>query len=114
MATKKKKSVEELREKTRSSIRQSAKFRDLRSFLHRFERTVSVLKKPVPFKITPDIVAAVSLHFGKIPTELDPEQIHDYLFLPSEKIKNHLHSRILNTPVYGTSISAFKSEGLEL
>lgn len=32
-------------------------------------------------------MASVSLYFGKIPTELDAEQIHDYLFLLQKKSK---------------------------
>jgi hypothetical protein len=31
-------------------------------------------------------VAAISLYFGKIPTELDAEQVQDYLF--QQKVKN--------------------------
>src|SRR5690606_16160736 len=55
-------------------------------------------------------VAAVSLHFGKIPTELDPEQIHDYLFYLQKKSKSPSQSYFKHT-VYGLR-SLLKSEGL--
>ncbi|MFC4414423.1 hypothetical protein [Kaistella carnis] len=45
-------------------------------------------------------VAEVSLHFGKIPTELDPEQIHDYLFYLQKKSKSPSQSYFKHT-VYG-------------
>jgi hypothetical protein len=32
-------------------------------------------------------VAAISLYFGKIPTELDAEQVQDYLFYSKKKSK---------------------------
>ncbi|RCU44747.1 hypothetical protein DQ356_00540 [Chryseobacterium lacus] len=53
-------------------------------------------------------LAAVSLHFGKIPTELDPEQIHDYLFYLQKKIKITL---AIKHTVYGLRF-LLKSEGL--
>jgi hypothetical protein len=43
------------------------------------------------------------LYFGKIPTELDPEQVYDYLFY-LQKSKKHFHT------VYG--LRFLKSEGL--
>ncbi|RST27395.1 hypothetical protein EIZ47_08385 [Chryseobacterium lacus] len=57
--------------------------------LGRFERTVSVLgTSQSTFSNYSRHLAAVSLHFGKIPTELDPEQIHDYLFYLQKKSKS--------------------------
>jgi hypothetical protein len=44
-------------------------------------------------------VATISLHFRKIPTELDPEQVHDYLFF-LQKSQNHLHNRISSTLLF--------------
>ena len=55
-------------------------------------------------------MAAVSLHFGKIPTELDPEQIHDYLFYLQKKSKSPSQSYFKHT-VYGLRF-LLKSEGL--
>ncbi|MCG7282015.1 hypothetical protein MHJ94_12020 [Chryseobacterium taklimakanense] len=42
-------------------------------------------------------VAALALHFGKVPTELDPEDIKDYLFELQKRSKTLL-SRTLNIP----------------
>lgn len=55
-------------------------------------------------------MAAVSLHFGKIPTELDTEQIHDYLFYLQKKSKSPSQSYFKHT-VYGLRF-LLKSEGL--
>jgi site-specific recombinase XerD len=52
----------------------------------------------------------VSLHFGKIPTELDSEQIHDYLFYLQKKSKSPSQSYFKHT-VYGLRF-LLKSEGL--
>ena len=58
----------------------AVKFR-FTELLGRFERTVSVLgRSQSTFNNYSRHVASVSLHFRKIPTELDSEQIHDYLF----------------------------------
>lgn len=55
-------------------------------------------------------VAAISLYFGKIPTELDPEQVHDYLFYLQKKSKTPSQSYFKHT-VYGLRF-LLKSEGL--
>jgi integrase/recombinase XerD len=56
--------------------------------LARFERTVSVLgRSRSTFENYARHLAAISLHFGKIPTELDSEQVQDYLFLQQKKSK---------------------------
>ena len=55
-------------------------------------------------------MAAVSLHFGKIPTELDSDQIHDYLFYLQKKSKSPSQSYFKHT-VYGLRF-LLKSEGL--
>jgi hypothetical protein len=77
--------------------------------IDRFERTISVLgRSQSTFRNYALHVASIALYFGKIPTELDPEQVYDYLFyLQNPK---HLHKRILNT-VYGLRF-LLKSEGL--
>lgn len=45
-------------------------------------------------------VAAISLYFGKLPTELDPEQVHDYLFYLQKKSRTPSESYFKHT-VYG-------------
>jgi integrase/recombinase XerD len=55
-------------------------------------------------------VAAISLHFGKIPTELDPEQIHEYLFMLQKRSKTPSQTYFKHT-VYGLRF-LLKSEGL--
>jgi integrase/recombinase XerD len=56
-------------------------------------------------------VAAISLYFGKIPTELDPEQVHDYLFYLQKKSKTPSQTYFKHT-VYGLRF-LLKSEGLD-
>lgn len=54
----------------------------------RFERTVSVLgRSQSTFSNYARHLASISLYFGKIPTELDPEQVHEYLFYLQKKSK---------------------------
>jgi site-specific recombinase XerD len=55
-------------------------------------------------------VAAVAIYYGKIPTELDQEQIHDYLFYLQKKSKTPSQSYFKHT-VYGLRF-LLKSEGL--
>jgi site-specific recombinase XerD len=55
-------------------------------------------------------VASISLHFGKIPTELDPEQVQDYLFYLQKKSKTPSQTYFKHT-VYGLRL-LLKSEGL--
>lgn len=55
-------------------------------------------------------MAAISLYFGKVPTELDPEQVHDYLFYLQKKSKSPSQSYFKHT-VYGLRF-LLKSEGL--
>ncbi len=79
--------------------------------LKRFERTISVLgRSPSTFSNYARHVAALALHFGKLPTELDPEQVHDYLFYLQKK--NHTPSQsYFKHTVYGLRF-LLKSEGL--
>lgn len=105
-----KKSPDELRE---SKLINQAK-RDVPGFedlLYRFERTISVLgRSKRTFECYSRHVAAVSLYFGKIPTELDQEQIHDYLFYLQKKSKTPSQTYFKHT-VYGLWF-LLKSEGL--
>ena len=55
-------------------------------------------------------VASISLYFGKIPTQLDPEQVQDYLYFVQNKSKTPSQSYFKHT-VYGLR-SLLKSEGL--
>jgi integrase/recombinase XerD len=55
-------------------------------------------------------VAAISMYFGKLPTELDPEQVQDYLFYLQKKSKTPSQTYFKHT-VYGLRF-LLKSEGL--
>lgn len=79
--------------------------------LHRFERTVSVLgRSKSTFENYARHVAAISLYYGKIPTILDQEQIHEYLFYLQKKSKTPSQTYFKHT-VYGLRF-LLKSEGL--
>jgi integrase len=52
----------------------------------------------------------MSLYFGKLPTELDPEQVHDYLFYLQKQSKTPSQTYFKHT-VYGLRF-LLKSEGL--
>lgn len=55
-------------------------------------------------------MASISLYFGKIPTELDPEQVHDYLFYLQKKSKTPSQTYFKHC-VYSLRF-LLKSEGL--
>lgn len=77
----------------------------------RFERTVSVLgRSKSTFNNYARHVAAISLYFGKIPTELDSEQVQDYLFYLQKKSKTPSQTYFKHC-VYGLRF-LLKSEGL--
>jgi site-specific recombinase XerD len=79
--------------------------------LARFERTVSVLgRSQSTFNNYSRHVASISLYFGKIPTELDPEQVQDYLFYQQKKSKTPSQTYFKHC-VYGLRF-LLKSEGL--
>ena len=79
--------------------------------IYRFERTVSVLgRSKTTFENYSRHVAAVAIYYGKIPTELDQEQIHDYLFYLQKKSKTPSQSYFKHT-IYGLRF-LLKSEGL--
>jgi len=79
--------------------------------LARFERTVSVLgRSQSTFNNYSRHLASISLYFGKIPTELDPEQVQDYLFYQQKKSKTPSQTYFKHC-VYGLRF-LLKSEGL--
>lgn len=79
--------------------------------MYRFERTISVLgRSKSTFSCYSRHVAALSLYFGKLPTELDPEQVHDYLFYLQKQSKTPSQTYFKHT-VYGLRF-LLKSEGL--
>ena len=77
----------------------------------RFERTVSVLgRSQSTFNNYSRHVGAISLYFGKIPSQLDPEQVQDYLFYLQKKSKTPSQTYFKHC-VYGLRF-LLKSEGL--
>lgn len=73
---------------------------------------MSVLgRSPSTFKNYSAHIAAISLHYGKIPTELDPEQIHEYLFMLQKRSKTPSQTYFKHT-VYGLRF-LLKTEGFE-
>ena len=79
--------------------------------MYRFERTVSVLGlSESTFNSYARHVAAISLYFGKIPTELDAEQVQDYLYFQQKKSKTPSQTYFKHC-VYGLRF-LLKSEGL--
>jgi len=84
---------------------------DFEALIHRFERSISVLgRSPSTFKNYSMHVAAIALHYGKIPTELDREQIHEYLFMLQQRSITPSQTYFKHT-VYGLRF-LLKSEGL--
>ena len=79
--------------------------------LHRFKRNISILgRSPRTFDNYSRHVASIALHFGKIPTELDPEQVKDYLFELQQRSKTPSQTYFKHT-VYGLRF-LLKTEGL--
>ena len=84
---------------------------DFESLIHRFERSISVLgRSPSTFKNYSMHIAAIALHYGKIPTELDQEQVHEYLFMLQQRSITPSQTYFKHT-VYGLRF-LLKSEGL--
>ncbi len=80
--------------------------------MHRYQRSMSVLgRSKTTFRNYASHMANISLHFGKIPTELDPEQIHEYLFLLQKRSKTPSQTYFKHT-VYGLRF-LLKTEGLD-
>ena len=79
--------------------------------IYRFERSISILgRSPSTFKNYSMHIAAIALHYGKIPTELDQEQIHEYLFMLQQRSITPSQTYFKHT-VYGLRF-LLKSEGL--
>ena len=79
--------------------------------LDRFERNISVLgRSKSTFNCYSRHIAALSLYFGKSPIDLDPEQVHDYLFHLQKKSKTPSQTYFKHT-VYGLRF-LLKGEGL--
>ncbi|MDM1453858.1 phage integrase N-terminal SAM-like domain-containing protein, partial [Myroides odoratimimus] len=69
--------------------------------LQRFERNISILgRSKRTFDNYSRHVAAMALHFGCLPTELDPEQVKDYLFELQQRSNSPSQSYFKHT-VYG-------------
>jgi len=79
--------------------------------LSRFERNISVLgRSPRTFDNYSRHVAAIALHFKCLPTELDPEQVKDYLYELQQRSKTPSQTYFKHT-VYGLRF-LLKTEGL--
>jgi integrase/recombinase XerD len=81
------------------------------ALIYRFERSISVLgRSQSTFKNYSMHVAAIALHYGKSPLELDQEQIHEYLFMLQKRSITPSQTYFKHT-VYGLRF-LLKTEGL--
>lgn len=79
--------------------------------MYRFERSISVMgRSERTFSNYAKNIAALALHYKKIPTELSPDQVHDYLFFLQKKSKTPSQSHFKHT-VYSLRF-LLKSENL--
>lgn len=79
--------------------------------LVRFERNISILgRSKRTFECYSRHVAAMALHFQCLPTELDPEQVGDYLYELQQRSKTPSQTYFKHT-VYGLRF-LLKTEGL--
>jgi integrase/recombinase XerD len=79
--------------------------------IHRFERSISILgRSPSTFNNYSSHLASLALHYGKIPTALDQEQVHEYLFMLQKRSKSPSQTYFKHT-VYSLRF-LLKSEGL--
>jgi integrase/recombinase XerD len=79
--------------------------------LQRFERNISILgRSPKTFENYSRHVAAMALHFKCLPTELDAEQVKDYLYLLQQRSNTPSQTYFKHT-VYGLRF-LLKTEGL--
>jgi len=79
--------------------------------LERFERNISILgRSPSTFDNYSRYIAAMALHFQRLPTELDPEQIKDYLYELQGRSQTPSQTYFKHT-VYGLRF-LLKTEGL--
>ena len=83
------------------------------ALLERFERNISILgRSPRTFDNYSRHVAAMALHFQCLPTELDPEQVKDYLYGLQQRSRTASQTYFKHT-VYGLRFP-LKTEGLLL
>ncbi len=81
------------------------------ALIHRFERRISVLgRSQSTYENYARHVAAISLHYGCLPTELDEEQIGEYLFMLQKRSQTPSQTYFKHT-VYGLRF-LLKTEGL--
>ena len=81
------------------------------AMLQRFERNISILgRSPRTFDNYSRHIAAMALHFQCLPTELDPEQVKDYLYELQQRSKTPSQTYFKHT-VYGLRF-LLKGEGL--
>lgn len=91
------------------ACREVAGFSEL---LARFERNISVLgRSRKTFENYSRHLASMVLHFGCLPTELDADQVQDYLYLLQRRSQTPSQSYFKHT-VYGLRF-LLKTEGLE-
>jgi integrase/recombinase XerD len=84
---------------------------DFEPLLLRFQRSISVLgRSKSTFENYGRCIAAVALHYGKIPTLLDHDQVHEYLFMLQKRSRTPSQTYFKHT-VYGLRF-LLKSEGL--
>jgi integrase/recombinase XerD len=78
---------------------------------NRYKRNLSILgRSEHTFNNYVRHVAAISLHFNELATELEPDQVQDYLYMLQQKSKTPSQTYFKHT-VYGLR-SLLKSEGL--
>ena len=91
--------------------RASSEVKGFSELIQRFERNISIQgKSPRTFDNYSRHVAAIALHFKTLPTELDPEQVKDYLFELQQRSKTPSQTYFKHT-VYGLRF-LLKAEGL--
>jgi integrase/recombinase XerD len=79
--------------------------------LARFERNISILgRSKRTFDSYSRHVAAMALHFRCLPTQLDPEQVKDYLYFLQQRSRTPSQTYFKHT-VYGLRF-LLKTEGL--
>lgn len=93
------------------SIVQKKGVPNFEALIHRFECSISILgRSQCTFKNYSMHVAAIALHYGKSPLDLDQEQIHEYLFMLQKRSKTPSQTYFKH-PVYELRF-LLKSEGL--
>lgn len=93
---------------TNRACREVSGFSEL---LYRYRRNMSILgRSERTYDNYSRHIAAITLHFKCLPTELDSEQVQDYLFMLQQRSKTPSETYFKHT-VYGLR-SLLKSEGL--